>query len=94
VGPGKHVLEGVQIPMKMGNFERKKGRPTVKHRDTAVICAKTAEPIKMPFWVLGSDGTKESTRWEVPDPPMERRNFGERDAHCKVSTGRVYECQK
>jgi len=32
-----------------------KGRPIVKHRDTAaVICAKTAEPIDLPFglWTL------------------------------------------
>jgi len=28
---------------------RGKERPVVKHRDTAVICAKSAEPIEMPF---------------------------------------------
>ena len=28
---------------------RGKGAPIVKYRDTAVICAKTAEPIEMPF---------------------------------------------
>jgi len=31
------------------NFEGGKGRPTVKYRDTAVTCAKTAEPIDLPF---------------------------------------------
>jgi len=25
------------------------GRPIIKYRDTAVICAKTAEPIDVPF---------------------------------------------
>ena len=30
-------------------FEGGKGRPSVKYRDTAVPCAKTAEPIEMLF---------------------------------------------
>jgi len=34
--------------MRKGNFQGK-GRPIVKYRDTAVICAKTAEPIEMLF---------------------------------------------
>jgi len=33
VGPGNHVLDGVQIPMGKGNFEWRKGRPIVKYRD-------------------------------------------------------------
>jgi len=32
----------------MSNFEGE-GRPIVKYRDTAVSCAKTAEPIEIPF---------------------------------------------
>jgi len=38
--------------MGMGNFEGE-GWPIVKYRDTAVSCAKTAEPIEIPFglWV-------------------------------------------
>ena len=47
VGPGNHVLDGVHIPVGRGNFEGK-GWPIVKYRDTAVICAKTAEPMVMP----------------------------------------------
>jgi len=27
VGPGKHVLDGVQIPVRMGNFEEERGGP-------------------------------------------------------------------
>jgi len=50
VGPGNHVLYGgPDPPMGKGSFERGKGRPIVKYRDTAVICAKTAGPIKMLF---------------------------------------------
>jgi len=47
VNPMNCVLDGVQIPMKGGNF----GRPIVKYRDSAVSCAEMAEPIKMPFWM-------------------------------------------
>jgi len=31
------------------NFKGKKWRPIVKYRDSAVIWAKTAEPIDLPF---------------------------------------------
>ena len=50
VGPRNHVLDGARIPpVRRGNFEGRNGRPVVKYMDTAVICAKTAEPIEMPF---------------------------------------------
>jgi len=40
VGLGNHVLDGgPDSPMGRGNFERSKGRPIVKYRDTAIICA-------------------------------------------------------
>jgi len=44
VDPGNHVLDEGQDP-------HRKGRPTpiVKYRNTAVICAKTAELIEMLF---------------------------------------------
>ena len=59
VGPGNHVLDGVQIPPWEGaNFFR--GAEWVSHckvyGHSAVIYAKTAETIEMPFWVAGSDG--------------------------------------
>ena len=48
--PGNHVLDGgPDPPIGRGNFEGKKGFPIVKYRDIAVICAKTAEPIEMPY---------------------------------------------
>ena len=34
VGPGNHVLDGVQIPPWEGTILRGKGRPIVKYRDT------------------------------------------------------------
>jgi len=40
---------GVQIPHGKGQFLVGKGCPIVKSRDSMVICAKTAEPIEMPF---------------------------------------------
>ena len=50
VGPRNHVLDGGPDPaMGRGNFEGEKGRRIVQYGDTAVICAKTAEPIETPF---------------------------------------------
>jgi len=34
VGPGNHVLDGVQIPLGRGKFLGENGRPIVKYRDT------------------------------------------------------------
>jgi len=48
------------------------GRTIVKYRDTAVICANTAEPIEVPFYVVGWHGPKAScVRWG-PEPPISR----------------------
>jgi len=41
-------IDGVQVTHGKGNFLGE-GRPVVKYRDSVVSCAKTAEPIKMPF---------------------------------------------
>ena len=50
VGPRNHVLDGGQhLPIVRGNFEGEKGRPIVKYRHSAVVCAKTAESIDLPF---------------------------------------------
>ena len=50
VGPGHHVLDGVQIPtMGRGNFEGERGDSLYSIGHSVVICAKTAEPIEMPF---------------------------------------------
>ena len=47
--PGNHVLDGGPDPPWEGAVLRENGRPSVKYRDTTVVCAKTAEPIGMPF---------------------------------------------
>ena len=49
VGPGHHVLDGVQIPHGNGQFWGGKQRTIVKYKDTPVVYAKTAEPIEMRF---------------------------------------------
>ena len=49
VGAKNHISdEGSDSPMG-GAILREKGRPIVKYRDTEASCAKTAEPIEMPF---------------------------------------------
>jgi len=40
---------GIQISPWEGEFSGEKVRPIVQYWDTAVSCAKTAEPIEMPF---------------------------------------------
>jgi len=50
VGSGNHVLDGAQIPLRMGNFEAGNGAAHCKvYGRSAVSCAKTAEPIETPF---------------------------------------------
>ena len=34
VGPRNHVLDGVNSPVRRGNFEGERERPTVKYRDS------------------------------------------------------------
>jgi len=51
------VLDGgPDIPWKGAILE--KGAPIVKYRDTAVTCAKTAEPTVMPFGLLAHNGQR------------------------------------
>ena len=60
VGPGNHVLDQDPDPHGKGHFWGE-GRPVVKYRDILWSSVqKTTEPIKMPFWVVGSDGPRES----------------------------------
>jgi len=59
VGPGNHVLDGgPDPPMGRGKFLGENGRPIVKYRDTTVVCAKTAEPIGIPFGLWGGMGRR------------------------------------
>jgi len=50
IGPWNPTLDGVPV--------RGKGAPTVKYRDTAVTCVKTALLIVMPFGLLAQNGTR------------------------------------
>jgi len=49
VGPRNHVLDGVQIPIRSGNLEGKGEAHCKVYGHFVVSCAKTAEPIEMPF---------------------------------------------
>jgi len=67
VDPRNHVLDGGTDPHGWGNFEGK-GMPD----DTLDMnCAKMAEPIEMPRWVIDFGGSKKAcSRW-CPYPPCE-----------------------
>ena len=60
---------------------RGEGRPVVKYRDTAVMYAKMAEPIEMPFGLRTWVGPENHVLDGCPDIPIVRGNFGERGAH-------------
>ena len=53
VGLRKHIWWGPHPPLGRGNFKGEKGRPVVKYSNSAVSCAKTAEPFEMPsgLWI-------------------------------------------
>ena len=53
--------------MGRGNFEGGKGRPIVKCGDTAVVCAKTAEPIEMPFGLWARMGRRNHVLDQSPE---------------------------
>ena len=67
------MLDGVPDPHGKGQFLRK-GRPIVKYRDTysAVTCAKTAEPIVMPFGLWAQNGPRNHELDGVQIPPHEK----------------------
>jgi len=49
-----------------------------------VTCAKTAEPVQMPFGLWAQTGPRNRVLDAGPDPPREGAILGERVAHCKV----------
>ena len=50
---------GSRSPMQLrGNLQERNGRPIVKYRDSVVSCAKTAEPIEMPFGIATRVGPR------------------------------------
>jgi len=53
LGSGNHVLDGGHCPdpsIEMGNFDGGKWKP-ISIRESAVVCARTAEAMKMHFGV-------------------------------------------
>ena len=85
LGPGNHVLDGVQVSPGKGQFCVGKGCPILKYRNTlrSVVCGKTAELIEMAFglWTRISEGIM---CYMGSRSPWEGAIFGERCAHCKV----------
>jgi len=64
VGPGEPCIRwGPDPPWERANFGGENGRPTVKYRDTTVVCTKTAEPIGMPFELWGRMGRRNRVGW-------------------------------
>jgi len=85
VGPGNHVLDGSPDPtIRRGNFEGEMG--VVKYIGThfLVICAKTAEPIEMPFGLWARADPRNHELYGVMVPQWEGAILGETDVHCKV----------
>jgi len=59
VGPGNHVLDGVQIPPWEGaNFWGEWASHSKVQGHSTVVCAKTAEPIWMPFGLWARMGSR------------------------------------
>jgi len=76
VGPSMYVLDRVQMPMERGNFEGERGKPLQSIGHFVVICAKTAEPIEVPFVLWARIGPRNHTLDGGPDHPMRMGNFG------------------
>jgi len=70
-----YLLMEVHIPMGRGNFEGERG-VSLWSRDTAVTCAKTAEPIVMPFGFWARTGPRNHELDGGPDPPWEGAILG------------------
>jgi len=59
VGPVNHVLHEVQMPTWEGTILRgKQANHCRQYRHSAVVCAKTAEPIEVPFGLWARMGWK------------------------------------
>ena len=80
VGPGNHILDGVQVPQWEGAVLKGKGRPIVQYRDT--LQSSVQKRLNRSKCCLGFE-----LGWAPgivlvggPDPPWE----GEGTVHCKV----------
>jgi len=75
VGPGNHVLDGVQIPPWEGAILRGKGRPTVKYRD--ILWSPVQKQLSRSCCSLDCClGLAHGITDGGPDPPTTRGNFG------------------
>ena len=84
VDPG---IDGVQIPMGRANFEGKGASHCKVWGHSAVTCAKTAEPIVMPFGLSARSGSRnheldgvkipheKGQLWEKGSPIVKYRDF-------------------
>jgi len=68
VGLGNHLLDGAPDPPWEGAIFRGKRWSIVRYRDTAVSCAKTAEPTKMLFRLWAQMGPSNHLLDEGLDP--------------------------
>jgi len=75
MGPRNHVLDGDPDPPWEGAILGK-GAPIVKYRDTAVTCAKTDEPIVMPFGLSARSVVRSHEVDGAQSPPRERAILG------------------
>ena len=86
MGPGNHVLDGVQIPPWEGaNFLGEWASYCKVQGHSTVVCAKTAEPIGMPFGLWARMGPRNHVLDGGPYPPWEGVIIrGKGAARCKV----------
>jgi len=70
--------------MGRGNFDGGNRQTIVKYRHTAVICAKTTEPIEVPIGLWTRMGRKHHVLHGRSGSPMGRAILVDRGAHCKV----------
>jgi len=66
----------------MGRAIWEKGAPTIKYRYFAMSCAKTAEPIKMPFGLLTAVGPRNNVLGRCTDPRCEGAIIRGRTCRC------------
>jgi len=76
VGQGNHILDGVKIPLWEGAILRGKGATHCKvWGHSAVICAKMAELVEMPFGLLARMSPRNHEFDGDPDLPIGRGCF-------------------
>jgi len=78
VGPRNNVLDGVHIPNGTGNFEGEGPSHCKVYGHSAVICAKTAEPIQMPFGLWTRMGPSKHVLDGAKMPHAKGQLLGER----------------